>query len=78
MIEWTDRKILELDRPPNELVDLSLMAGSPPFDVRSRLDEISRAVPSLELLPEILSTGVQRLRAEPALGPTVARGLFAI
>jgi len=78
VVKWADEQIETLDAPPATLLDLSLMGDSPPADVHGRLREISVDVPSLEILPSVLAKGIDQLRADPGLGPMVARGLFEL
>ena len=78
VVKWANEQIAALDRPPATLLDLSLMGDSPPVEVHARLREISAGVSSLDILPSVLARGVGQLRADPSLGPTVARGLYEL
>ena len=78
VVTWVDGQIATLDDPPATLLDLSLMGDSSPADVHGRLQDISADVPSLEILPAVLARGIDQLRADPGLGPIVARGLYEL
>ena len=78
VVGWADEQIAATDTPPEALLDLALMAHANHLDVLSRLRGLSTTVPSLDVLPRALKTGLHRLREDPSLGPVVARGLYQL
>jgi hypothetical protein len=75
---WADGVIKNTDDPPLTVIDLALLSNGHPLDVLGKLSEISLGINSVHVLPQVLGRFAPRLRADPSLGPVVARGLYDI
>ncbi|MDH3507088.1 MAG: hypothetical protein OEQ25_08100 [Gammaproteobacteria bacterium] len=78
VIAWADKQILDQDDPSIELIDLASMREAHALDVLGKLRELSPGRPVLEVLPAVLNRFTERLREDPTLGPSVAKGLWDI
>jgi hypothetical protein len=76
IVAWADARILELDDPPIEVIDLACMRKAHAQDIVGKLRELTSGKPPLQVLPAALERYTVRLREDPNLGPVVANGLW--
>lgn len=78
VVNWADERLSVSTAPSEDLAELSLMTAADPRDIISRLRRMSPGISAIDALPAALARGVERIRADPSLGPVVARGLYQL
>jgi len=66
------------DRPPHELLELSIAGKANPHEVRSSLNEFSVGVAILPAIRRVLGCVHEQLLEHPERGPIFARGLYQL
>ena len=78
VVSWADKLILEQDTPAYELLDLSLMANSNPYDVAKLLESLANDIDKFDTLRILLGFIYLELSTDHQKGEDFARGLYEI
>lgn len=78
VITWSDSVLAESDEPRMSFIDLSMMGQTHSLEVLRLLNQLSKGIRAISVLPTVLAAAHDRLVLEPDYGPSLAKGLYDI